>query len=110
VLLGTATTNSAGDFSLVVTIPADTAPGQYKKVATGPSAADPPTVTLSDNLTVLNCPPAAAEPPLAQAEPPTSLPKTGFDTRIWLVASLAFILIGSALVLGARKRRHRRAV
>jgi hypothetical protein len=97
-------TDSAGSFSLVVTIPANTAPGQYEKVASGPSGANPAeTLTLTDQLTVESCPAPAAP------APHTSLPFTGFGARGWLAASLAFILAGSALVLEARKRRHRRA-
>jgi hypothetical protein len=101
--LGTTVTTSAGGFSLVVTIPANTAPGQYEKVASGPSGANPAeTLTLTDQLTVESCP--APAPPVH-----TSLPFTGFGARGWLAASLAFILAGSALVLETRKRRHRRA-
>jgi hypothetical protein len=102
--LATTVTDSAGSFSIVVTIPANTAPGQYEKVASGPSGANPAeTLTLTDQLTVESCPapaPAVSHP---------SLPFTGFGARGWLAASLAFILAGSALVLEARKRRHRRA-
>jgi hypothetical protein len=102
--LGTTVANSAGSFSLVVTIPANTEPGQYQKVASGPSGANPAqTLTLTDQLTVESCP--APAPPVSHP----SLPFTGFGARGWLAASLAFILAGSALVLEARKRRHRRA-
>jgi hypothetical protein len=99
--LGTTMTNSAGGFSLVVTIPANTAPGQYEKVASGPSGANPAqALTLTDHLTVESCPAPVPSHPL---------PFTGFGARGWLAASLAFILAGSALVLQARKRRHRHA-
>jgi hypothetical protein len=101
--LGTTVTNSAGSFSMAVTIPADTAPGPYEKVASGPSGANPAqTLTLTGHLTVESCP--APVPPVSHP-----LPVTGFGARAWLVASLAIILMGSALVLGARQRRHRRA-
>jgi hypothetical protein len=101
--LGTIVTDSAGSFSLVVTIPSNTSPGQYEKVASGPSGANPAqTLTLTGQLTVESCP-----APVPQVSHP--LPFTGFGARAWLVASLAFILAGSALVFQTRKRRHRHA-
>jgi len=100
--LGTVVANALGHFTHRVTIPANTVPGSYTKVASGPSGVNPgTTLTLSDHLTVLNCQVAAAPPKLAF---------TGFGAYVWLAAALAAVLVGSALVLGARKRRHRHAL
>jgi hypothetical protein len=103
VVLGTAGPNRAGDFSQVVTIPAGASLGSHQMVATGRSAANPgQPLTLSAQLT-LACPTAVT------TAPTHVLPVTGFATRAWLAASLAFILVGTALVLRAHKRRHHRA-
>lgn len=104
VLLATATTNSSGSFSQLVTIPVGTPLGPHEIVASGPSFANPAqTLTLSAAIN-FQCPAAPAA-----IAPKPGLAFTGSDTRIWLAASLAFVLVGSALVLGARKRRHRHA-
>jgi hypothetical protein len=102
--LGTAAANRAGDFSHLVTVPSGAPLGSHQVVATGRSFADPAQpLSLSAQLT-LAC---AATVTVA---PSHVLPFTGFATRAWLVASLAFILAGAALVLRAHKRRQHRAL
>jgi hypothetical protein len=103
VVIGTAVPNRAGEFSQVVTIPSRVPLGSHQIAATGLSAANPgQPLALSAQLT-LACPTAITAPSTRV------LPVTGFAARAWLAASLAFILIGAALVLRAHKRRHHRA-
>ena len=96
--------NRAGDFSEAVTIPSAVPLGSHQIVASGRSLANPgQLLTLSAQLT-LACPTAVTAPANR------GLPVTGFAARAWLAASLAFILVGAALVLRAHKRRHHRAL
>lgn len=94
--LGTTTANGQGSFSISVTIPLNTTPGEHEVVATcGP-------LSMSSQLIIASS--AAALPTSAHGP----LPLTGWDTRAPLLAGLALIMFGSSAVLAARKRRHRR--
>ena len=102
VVLGTAVANGQGDFTTSDTIPLNASLGSHEIVATGPSEANPAQpLTLSANLTVVAS--TAAQPAAAATQP-----FTGWDTRAPLLASLALVVAGSAAVLIARNRRHRR--
>ncbi len=112
-VLATAVAESAGNFSTVVTIPVGTPLGPHLIVASGPSLENPAqSLTVSAPILLAS---AAVPPvvPVAAVAAPADAPSaplafTGFAARSWLVASLAFVLVSTALVLGARKRRQRR--
>jgi hypothetical protein len=102
---GTAVPNAQGNFSTTIIVPLDATLGPHEVVATGPSLADPAVpLTLSASLTVV----ASATAPAAAA--PAShapLPFTGWDSRGPLLGGLALLILGTAVVLVTRSRRHR---
>jgi LPXTG-motif cell wall-anchored protein len=105
VVLGTTGTNAAGNFSTGVVIPTTAALGPHTIVATGPSLANPAVpLTLSASITVVA---ATAAPAAAAPASHAALPITGWDTRGPLLGGLALLLLGTAVVLVTRSRRHR---
>lgn len=95
--LGTVTANANGQFSTTVTIPSDATAGTHTITSSGPGASGG-TLVLSASLTVTR---AAA--PVAAA--PGQLAFTGSsDTAPLLWIALVALVLGAALVIGARRR------
>jgi hypothetical protein len=95
VTLATVTTDETGAFTARVTIPRDASPGPHTISATG-RRADGSTLVLTRTVTV------AGKDGVASAG---SLPFTGSSNAlpaIWI--ALAVLVVGAALVIGARRR------
>lgn len=85
--LGSATTNSSGSFSKVVTIPSDTPAGQHTIRATGTSNGAP--YELRTIITVSG----------------SGLPRTGTYIAGLVVLGLVLLAVGGMAVVGSRRRR-----
>jgi alpha-L-fucosidase len=93
VTLGTTTANPSGAFSVVVTIPSDTAPGDHQIVAS-----DPDGDSASTNLMVTGTVPVATATP--------SLPFTGADIAALSGVGAIALALGGMLILTGRRRRR----
>ncbi len=95
--LGTVTANGAGQFSTTVTIPSNATAGTHTITSSGPGASGG-TLVLSASLTVTGARAAAAGAP-------GQLAFTGStDTAPLLWIALVALVLGAALVVGARRR------
>lgn len=94
VQVATATAGADGGFEATFTIPASAAPGEHTVEATGVDPAGQPRV-LSANIRVIG--------------EGADLPRTGSSSTTPLVAAgVGLVLLGSAAVYGARRRRAQR--
>lgn len=89
-VIGNFTTDAQGKFSGSVTIPSTTSPGSYTLKATGTSTGCSVTRVLSANLRVRSA---------------RALSATGADVMPWLLSAAGAILVGTFLVVAARRRR-----
>lgn len=119
--LTSVTTTAQGGFSVAVTIPSGLAPGRYTIVATGACPSNPAIslglsaqVTVTARPTTVTTGPPTSVPPVSTPAPsaapaPASGPLafTGAETMATVLASLALIVAGSAVVLTSRRRRRR---
>ena len=105
--LGTTTADSAGRFSLQVTIPANQAPGRYTLSARG-AAPDGGTRVLTAQITVLD--PSGGSPSGGPSGGGT-LSRTGSSSTIPLtVLAVTLVLVGAAIVALLRRRHLQRPI
>jgi LPXTG-motif cell wall-anchored protein len=93
--------NGAGAFQTSVVIPASTAPGAHKIVATG-EAPDGGTLTLTGDLTVTSAV-AAIPPSAAPAAAPGALPHTGSAPLPFALIGVVFVMLGIAIITWRRR-------
>jgi LPXTG-motif cell wall-anchored protein len=99
VSLGTVTTDATGAFSAQVTIPRDASPGTHTISTTG-RRADGSTLVLTTSITV-----AGRDGGARAGSSAGALPFTGSSnalSAVWI--ALAVLVLGAALVIGARRR------
>lgn len=111
--LGTTTADGAGAFSATVTIPEDTAPGDYELVALCTSAAGDTTLRFAAAFTVLAEGATApggddpTAPGLTPSAPGAQLPRTGPESALPVAqVAVAMLAVGSVLTVLVWRRRQ----
>lgn len=99
VTLGSTTSDALGEFNVVLTIPANTPPGNHTLSAEGINPSGSPRV-LSMALVVA---PAVAVSAAGTAD---ALPRTGTSSVPLVVGAVLFLGVGAFLLVAARKRRR----
>jgi LPXTG-motif cell wall-anchored protein len=94
VVVGTATSNNAGNFTFTVKLPPSIGPGQYTVHAL---------CGALDLTAVLS---VSALPATTTIATGGTLPKTGTDSGLWVKIGLSFVAVGGLLVLATRRRRR----
>ena len=94
IVVGTATSNDAGNFTFHVTLPPSIKPGQYTVHA------------LCGDLDLTAVLSVSALPPTTTISTGGTLPKTGTDSGLWVKIGLSFVAVGGLLVLATRRRRR----
>lgn len=108
VVLGTSRVNANGAFTSQVTIPADATPGPHTLQTSGLNRAGVATnVNLVLNV-VAAAPASTARPPSGAAVTPSprTLPRSGGEAFVALLAAAGLMAVGSAAVVVARRRSH----
>ena len=94
IVVGTATSNDAGNFTFHVKLPPSITPGQYTVHA------------LCGDLDLTAVLSVSALPVSTTIATGGTLPKTGTDSGMWVKVGLSLVAVGGLLVLATRRRRH----